>query len=193
MSVDSTALVSLDLVKSYVGDEGVDVDVDSLLCDLINGVSESIRTNCDRLFHQADCIEYHDGDLSDCIIPNQYPVNSVASIYDDTERVFGADTLIDSTTYVIVDKIIIRLFETGGYFNQGIQNVKLTYNFGFAVIPLDLQQACVEIVSLKLKEGRGGGDLNVASKTRGELTTTYKDSEIPKWARDVLDKYKRFS
>lgn len=190
MAVDSSAYVSLDFVKEYVGDAGVDVDVDELLCNLINNVSRSIDSYVGEVFYIAGYTEYFDGDNTDRIIPEHYPVNLITSLHSDEDRVFDATTLIDSTSYVIVNKIYVRLL-ANEYFENGIQNIKLVYQAGPSSVPLDLQQACAEIVAWKFKEGRGGGDLNVQSKTRTDSTTTYFGEAIPKSAKAVLDRYKR--
>ena len=192
MATDSSAYCSLDFCKSYLGDEGIDTGIDQLICNLINNVSRFADSYIGEVFYIAGYTEYFDGDNTDRIIPEHYPVNLITSLHSDEDRVFDATTLIDSTSYVIVDKIYVRLLDDE-YFETGIQNIKLVYQAGPSSVPLDLQQACAEIVAWKFKEGRGGGDLNVQSKTRTDSTTTYFGEAIPKSAKAVLDRYKRLS
>ena len=189
MAVDSSSYVSLEFCKAYAGDEGIDADTDDFLCDLINNVSRFIDTYTGRKLYRDTYTELYSGDMTDKLIPDNYPIISVTSLYDDTYRVYPAETLIIPTDYGIVRDRWIQLYYD--FFQYDINNVKITYVAGFEEIPKDLQEACAEIVMWKYKEARGGGDLNIQSKSRVDTTTTYKADAIPKAAKDVLDLYRR--
>ncbi len=79
--------------------------------------------------------EYHNGDGSDSIYVQQYPIISVSSLYDDTERDFAAATLKASTDYIVwKDEGMIQLRTDavlGTYFVTGRGNIKLIYTAGY--------------------------------------------------------------
>ena len=189
MSVDATAITSFEYVSNYLGASGIDDPAKEVIEALINSVTKFVESYTKRRFKSQEYTEYISGDMTDTIIPYHYPITSVESLYDDDDRVFLEESLIDSSEYTIVDERYIRLYEN--FFDKDVNNVKIVYTAGYAIIPQDLAQAAAEIVVIKYRAGRGGGDLNIVSKTRGDISTTYKESDIPENALSVLNLYKR--
>ncbi len=106
---DATEIIPLEFVRDALKIEGVDPDIDSFLEILIAQATTFVQSYCRRNFLTATYTEFHDGDNGDIIIPRNYPIISVTSVHDDVDRVFGADTLIDSADYAIVADRWIRL------------------------------------------------------------------------------------
>lgn len=78
---------------------------------------------------------------------------SITSIHDDPLRVYGASTLIDAAKYVIGDADAGLILLDGLTFQQGLRNIKITYEGGFASIPADLEQAAIELVWAAREKG----------------------------------------
>ncbi len=76
-------------------------------------------------------------------------------------------------------------------FYDGVQNVKIVYKGGYASIPEDLRQACIETVVQKWKEGREGL-LGITSRTEpdGSISIFTEAGMLPDVKR-VLSRYKR--
>ena len=77
-------------------------------------------------------------------------------------------------------------------FSKGVKNIKVIYVAGYATIPIDIGQACIEIVAKKYKAGKDKKQ-GVVSDSLGERSITFKDEDIPKEARLVLDSYARIT
>jgi hypothetical protein len=112
--------------------------------DLIDKVGALFDSYTGRTLEAAVHTEYYDG-VEDCdrLRLREYPVNSVASVYEDIGRTFAAATLMSSDLYFI-DSPYIQLKSTT--FIEGSKIYKVTYNAGYSTIPEDLKLAAVETV-----------------------------------------------
>lgn len=180
-------LVPLDRLKTYLEIAATETGQDVLLQDLIKRLSAWVEQYCDRKFAKATYTEQHDGDSTDLLTVTHWPIVSVASLHDDPDRVFGAGTLIAPADYVIYkDQGRIQL--DGLIFARGLQNVKVTYDAGYAEIPPDLQQAVCELIAdrFRNKEHQGLRSLSV-----GAYSVAFTESELPEEVRAVLNSYRR--
>jgi hypothetical protein len=80
------------------------------------------------------------------------------------------------------------VYLTGGAFSPGFKNVSIAYTAGYADTPLDLAQACIELVSFryKLKDKTGF----VAEGALGQ-TTSYSQRDMPASVITALQTYVR--
>lgn len=180
-------LVPLDRLKTYLEITDTDTSRDVLLQDLTKRLSAWVEQYCDRKFAKGTYTEQHDGDGTDVLTVAHWPIISVASLYDDPDRLFGAGTLIAPADYVIYkDQGKIQL--DGLVFARGLQNVKVTYDAGYAEIPPDLQQAVCELIAdrFRNKEHQGLRSLSVGAYSIG-----FTEAELPEEVRAVLDGYRR--
>lgn len=96
-------VVSLDQVKQWMKAEGTSGD-DEFFIHLQKSVSQVIENYIDRFLVTRQYTEFYNGTGSDSLLLNQYPVyNNGAnfSLWMDTERSFGASTLVDTDEYQI--------------------------------------------------------------------------------------------
>jgi len=186
MAVDADALTSLANVRAYL-DLGVST-YDTMLEDFIDRVTDQFETYCSRYFKAADYTEYLDGKGLNILFPKQWPINSVASIYDDSDWAWGETTVIDSDDYRIVDDIYVQL--KSSVFTKYIQNIKITYNAGYTTIPEDLEQAAIEQVAWLFRKNQGQLE-GVTSKSLGDGSITYYGLAILPGAVEVLNRYQR--
>ena len=106
-----------------------------------------------------------------------YPINSVSSLAED-------EAAVDSDDYVFYENGIIKL--KAGFFSNGIQNIEISYNAGYAAdnIPATITEASLEIAVLLYKgsdagegrlgkasisQGQGGGTLSFINQLSGPL------------------------
>ena len=180
-------LVKLERVKTYLDLANTDTASDVLLQDLIARVGAWVERYCDRSFAKATYTEQRDGDGTDTLIVRQWPLLSVASLYDDPLRVFGAATQIASSDFAVYpNQGLIRL--DGLVFSVGIQNVKVTYEAGYVDIPQDLQQALIELITDRFRNKENQG---IRSLAIGSYRVDYGDEELPGEIRGVLEGYRR--
>ena len=188
------ALCSTGQVKDYLKITGATWD--ALIGELIDGVTDSIQSDTKRKFKQATYTnEDYNGNGTRILILKNYPIISVASLYDDVNRDFGASTLIAAADYIVwKDEGEIELVEEK--FTTGVGNVRITYDAGFAVIPQDLRDACREEAAgifERSKKGKAALGLDSASDEGGsESYVALQDGFLPQTLQ-VLKRYRRLT
>lgn len=189
MSVDAAAWTSVASCKTQLGI--TDTSQDTFLEQLVNRSYKILEIYCGRKMKAADYTEYLDGpddESRDTLLLDQFPINSVASLYDDLDRAFGSETLVAATDYVIYkERGIVKLFRNESAFQKGIQNIKITYNAGYATIPGDLEDACIQMVEFMFNRARTSG-FDAASL--GGKSETYDKDEIPAAVKRTLRHYR---
>ena len=117
----------------------------------------------------------------------EYPVNSIASIYVDSSRVFGVETLLPSTDYGIhTESGIIELYS--GWFPSGAKTIKASFNAGYdqehAYYAL-IESACLEFVHWM--KTRWAGYIGKRSETNADGMNVGYEIDIPVNVRSMLD------
>ena len=77
-----------------------------------------------------------------------------------------------------------------GFFRKGYQNVQFNYNYGYATLPADVNQACIELVSLRFVNMRTPNVGMKSSSLSGIGTTSYITSAEPDSVTAVINRYK---
>jgi uncharacterized phiE125 gp8 family phage protein len=183
--VTGTELTTVANLKEYLDIETANTDDDTFLQNLITRISDDIEKQCDRAFHATDRTEYYKGDGTSKLLLKQYPVNTVASIYDDVDRVWGADTQIEAAAISISDRAGGVIILEDDIFSQSddVENIKITYNAGYSTIPTDLESACIKLCAADYLESKG----LMKGVEEGERNA----DKIRKQAEKVLKRYKR--
>lgn len=162
---------------------------DTLLSSLITAVGKRFENYCNRLFeYGASLTEYYSGSANETfIVVKRPPIASVASLYDDTDRVFGSDTLIDADDYVVGDQTVELKYSK---FLKGILNIKVTYAGGYetATIPGDLKLAAMMQVAFIFKR-RADLGLTGISGEGGSISVQYPMKLLPE-VEAILQAYK---
>lgn len=185
MAVSANALCTLDDVKDFLNMSGAVNADDELIMDLIDSVTDIFEIYCGvKAFKLNTYTEYYDGDYDKYIFPNNTPIVSVLEINDDTDWIWATDTTMAADTYRIVDSkyIVLKSDNT----TNGDQNIKLRYTAGYATIPNDLKQICIEESSRRYKNRM---DFDVISKTLDDGTVQYTEKGLLTTTKDVLNKY----
>lgn len=183
------SLTSLSAVKAFKNITGAEHDAE--LQRLIPVVGTFIAEYCGRLFErQPNVTEYHSTKSGQRLLLLQRPpVLGIVSLADDPARVYGAETELAASTYVIddADAGIVRL--DGVSFSSGLRNVKIVYDGGYQEIPSALEQAAIELVWL----ARDKGDqalLGLKSKSIADGSVSYLDNQWPSGVHAILDLYR---
>lgn len=183
-------LISVNDIKEFLGiTQTTDDHIILPLCQASQNIAKGY---CDREFEGSTFIEFHDGDGVDIIQLRIFPIKSITSVYDDYDRVYGADTLIASIDYTFTpDTGIVTLL--GLVFSKYVNNVKITYLAGYngigqtayTALPYDLRQALVYLASAMYLEGKAG--INVFEGQE----IVYRPTYLKKEAYKILDGYRR--
>ena len=169
-------LTTVAKVKEYLGVTATSED--ALISRLVDWATDLIHSYCGRIFSEAAYDEYYDGDGTEGLLVNQYPISAVSSVeVNGTSR--------DASSYALYGQLgLLRLKSAA--FPRGKKNVRVQYTAGYATIPNDLEQAAIELVALKCYD-RGRNRLGLASK--GGASDAF---HLPDEVKAILDIYKRY-
>ena len=96
-------------------------------------------------FENNTYTHYFDGDGTDQLQLRIVPANTITTVHVDLDRVYGADTLVDSSDYeLFADEglLILKTNSDQGHFDAGFRSVKVVYTAGFTSIPDAIVHAC---------------------------------------------------
>lgn len=147
------SITTVSACKAFRGIVSDNQDHDAELSRIIPAVQTWLEQECERAFDQATLTEYFDGDERySRLVVARPPIISIINLWDDQTRVFA--TPMEATSYDILNAKVglIRLLD-GRLFSCGQRNIKLTYVGGFTDIPLDLEQAAIEMVWAAREKG----------------------------------------
>ena len=179
-------LTTLANVKAYFV-LGTDTGNDTLISTLIVNVTKEVQNYTRRKLVDDDYVEYYNGHGDNYLETNEYPINSIASIYDDIDRAYGASTLISSADYIFIagtkNAEIGKIIYDGSVFDKGDQNIKISYNAGYATIPSDLEHAAICLVGAYLFESMK--QINISIEGEQDVP-----SRLRKNAYKIFDRYR---
>ncbi|TDR82202.1 head-tail connector protein [Paludibacterium purpuratum] len=157
---------------------------DAMLTRLIAAASTFIETWLNRTLGQQQYTETRNGNGKQTMLLGNYPVTAVTGVQINGAPVlpsaaFGqAGYTFDGTT----------LYLTSYTFARGRQNVQIQYTAGYATIPLDIEQACIDLVCVRYKERQRIGE---QSKAINGETVSFMIKDLSPFALSVLQNYKR--
>jgi len=159
---------------------------DALLARLVTACSTAIQNYLNRQFASASYTDNIDGEATNAIILGNYPVTAVASLTID-------GIAIPSSTGTGVPGFVWDMYGVqlvpGLYqFTRGNGNITVSYTAGYAAIPLDLEQACIEFAALRYKER---ARIGIASQTLAGETVTYLNAAMPASVVSYLQQFKK--
>jgi uncharacterized phiE125 gp8 family phage protein len=178
----ATDLTSLGAVKSWLGiTTGTD---DAVLARLISAASGFIQSGLNRQLGQAAYTEIRNGPGGNRLVFANPPVTAVTSLEIDGETIPAAGDG-DAPGYLVDERLLyLRSYS----FTEGIRNVTIRYIAGFAVIPPELEHACVELVALRYRERDRTG---YASRSLQGESAAFALKDLPPGVETVLNKYRK--
>jgi len=177
-------------VKIYLDIKVIEEDKDVLISTLILSSQAFIDEYCGQSFEQSAETEYHNGGSSKIFL-NRYPIatSPPVQVWDSWDRTYPTSDLIPASDYFIdyESGIISFDYEVGG--SPGA--VKVSYTGGSATVPGPIEQACIEMVARKIKEGPSGG-LGVPNRAiPGGGSVSYVIDALLPQTKVALDMYRK--
>jgi hypothetical protein len=170
-------------VKEYLG--VTTSSDDDLIQRLIASASAFARTYVSRDLTKTDYDQWFNGNGQPRLMLPQFPVISVTTVEVDGRAVPQALTPISSGWLFDDNMIYLRNF----VFNRGFQNVHVVYTAGIeGPMPLDLEQAVIELVGEGLKKRTR---LGKQSESLNGQSITYTTKDLPDAIKLVFDQYQR--
>jgi hypothetical protein len=175
-------LTSLANVKSWL--KITVTDDDTNLARLITACSSWIsKSYCRRVFQLAGYVEGRNGTGTHTMMLANRPIVLVESVQVDGISIPHAP---DFRSFGWVnDDLAVCL--RGHLFTRGVQNVLFTYSAGFTEIPADVEEACIEAVSIAYKER---GRIGEQSKIIDGQNVSFRIEDFSPRAQSILLHYK---
>lgn len=170
-------------VKYWLNIDQNNTNSDPLLTTLIASASAYIDNWTNRQFSQASVSYTANGTGSAILIVKDFPITSISSLTVDSQAIPLSDG--KSFGYLYDDKIIYLI---GTKFTKGFQNVTVALTYGYAVIPNDIKQVCIELVGYKYKERERIG---IASKTLAGEVISFDIKDLKEHNKNILNNYNR--
>ena len=176
-------LTTLANVKSWLNIQS-NTD-DALLSRMITSVSTYIQSWLNRSFSVASYTDTSNGNgVSSQLVLRNYPIVSVSSLTINGIIIpFSPDGIKPGYQY---DGKAIYLI--GYIFQRGMRNIVVNYSAGYASVPAEIEQAVIELLSLRYRERSRIGE---NSKSIGGETVSYNIKDFPEGVKTILNNYKR--
>lgn len=192
VTIDTNAWTTLAYVREHLHIGISETYFDDQLSNLINRSLAILEAYIGHGIKSRTITEYYDGDGTNKLVLNKWPLISVTSIHVDSERVFGSDYLMDTDDYYVdTEHGIVEVFQETGSgpvsFECGVKNVKVVYVAGYATIPADLVHIANEHVALLFRRSATEG---TTSQSLGGKSEIYDESSMPRWLMHRLAPYK---
>jgi hypothetical protein len=181
MTADPNDLTTLATLKNYLNPGSND---DTLLQRLLTSASFAIESYLNRAIKSASFTDVFDGTGGRVLLVPQYPITAVTSVTIDGVAIPSAGGPTTPGFYFTDTKIIL----SGYYFTKGLGNVAITYTAGWATVPFDIEQACIDTVQYWLGNRQRNSEV---SRSMGGQTISYSQKDMPDWTKTILAQYKR--
>lgn len=182
------SLCSVQNVKDFLKLD--DTSRDTQIVNLIPGAQSLIEEYCRRIFEKTQVTEYHHGGANRILI-KRYPIvsNPAPIVWEDWDRGYGTDTIVDEDDYFIDYDNGIFFFDYS--LEKGYGSIKITYTGGYTTIPEAIKQACIELVARKIRIGPSGDTGVIGRGMPGGTNVTFSTEELLPETKLALDLFKR--
>ena len=147
---------------------------ETLLGNLISAASTTIQRYCNRNFPSASYDEDYDGEGGIELFLNAMPILTLTSV---TIKEQGSTTSLDVNgilQYVNEGRLVIDPLTTEAmsycHFPVGRQNINVVYTAGYATVPEDVQEACVEMCTVLYGATSTDGNIGLDSESLGSYS-----------------------
>lgn len=156
---------------------------DAALERLITAASNGVVSYLNRDLFSASYDLRLNGKGGVTVVLPQYPVTAVSSVVVNGVSIpVGNDT---SDGYFFDEG---NVYLRGYTFSRGVQNVRIQYVAGFSTIPYEIEQAVIELVSLRHKER---DRIGITSKGLAGETVTFTQKDFTNSIKNVLSQFKK--
>jgi len=186
---DPSDLTTLTNLKQWLN--VTNANDDTLLSRLITATSNYIQMWLNRTIPVASYSDYRDGSDGVTMVLKNYPIISVSSLTIDGNvippSVPSPPGSLDPPGFVF-DQFSIMLVGGTYAFTRGYQNIFIQYQAGYSVIPFEIEQACIELASMRYRERDRIGQV---SKNIGGEIVSYSQKGLSDAIQSVLSDYQR--
>lgn len=136
----------------------------------------------------ATYTEYLDGPGGRDLILSNWPIQSITSIYDSSDRRYGADELVASTDYTVIDGrhglVVLDWDSQHGTWSTGRRAIKVTYVAGWATVPDPIKHAAKMLV-------RHLYGLRTTQGLANQEGSSFREAQLmPKEVKELISKYR---
>ena len=121
-----------------------------------------------------------------------YPLQSVATIEDDSQEVFdGSTELVPAGDYVLRDNrgiVLLKVNATHTWSRTRNEVIKAVWVGGWASIPLAIEEACGLLVAFRMRQRATFGNIRLTAD--GAVAEAKERESMPIAVRDLLDPFK---
>jgi hypothetical protein len=175
-------LTTLAHVKQWVG--LANTVSDDLLERMITSCSAAMESWMNRTIARTSYVETRNGTGGSALLVQQYPIVSVSGVTVGAVAV-PARARIGDGGYVFDET---RILLDGSTFTRGMQNVTVSYVAGYATVPQDIEQACIDIIGDWFRYKDRAGKLSEGIEGQ---TISFTDTAFPSRAQGVLNQYRK--
>lgn len=157
---------------------------DTLLASLISAESERINSYLSRDLSQKSYDLTFGGNGKQSMVFQQYPITAVSLV-----EIGGVSVpAYSSATGYGYSFSNWRIQLIGRSWTWGVNNCRVAFTAGYATIPADVSQACLELVAMRYRERERIGH---ASKSIGGETVSFVTLEMSDSVKQKLNNYRR--
>jgi hypothetical protein len=184
----TTQLTTLANVKGWLGLPDSNVNADDLLTRLITAASAVIESFLSRTIGVTTYTQRFSGlgANSQVQVLPQYPVTSVSSVVIDGVNI-SAVSGPGAPGYDFDDYAVYLI---GYEFTRGKLNVSITWQAGYATVPEDIAQACIELIGSKFK---GKDRIDEISKVIQGMQVNFRINDFSPAVKSALLPYRRIA
>jgi hypothetical protein len=181
--MNSNDLTTLENFKAWIGLDNNPKD-DAVLSRLITACSMFIQSWCNRVFASANYTDTISGEHTNVVFLQNVPITAVSSVMINGNAVPAAST-VNGVGYVFGSN---QVMVNGYRFPRGYNNITISYTAGYATIPFDIEQACIELCALRYRERDRIGQ--VSKSLAGEVVA-FSQKDMSDDIKTLLQQYKR--
>ena len=198
MAVLAASLITAAQFKPYLGPDYAGTTNDPLFELLIDSVSEMFNGHVKRTLAKTTYTDaYFDGNGQGSLVLPNYPIVSVASIYE------GGILLVEGAEAdYVVDYATGIVHRVGGVWLRGRKTLKITCTAGYVVqgaspgtgetaLPADLKLACMIQVAREWKKTQGS-EWGETSRNFPDGSTSHVERGLLKEVEEILQKYRSY-
>lgn len=167
--------------------------IQRLITSCSNGIVEFVQRPIKQAYYQ----EAYNGTGTAALVLKNGPISSVQSLVVAGVTVLLAPNpqttgyLFKGTTlYLTGNGVSAAGNGPGGVFTSGNLNVLVSYTAGYATVPDDIAQACIEFVSFKYNQRKHIGRKS-DNITGAGMSTSYQEGGMPPEVIAALNRYRR--
>ena len=196
VAINGTDLISLADFKTLA--EITSSQHDSKLTELIDSVSQLVKTYCGQSFldyYSSAKTEFHTKNFGSHLVELQEgPVVAITSVAERDAPTSSYSTLTENTDWVL-DSTTDSLYRMSGsvYKNweTGPNSVKVIYKAGYSELPQDLRLAVVDLIMYYHKNEQKQRQTIAGATIQNQNTSSTRNSvAFPDHIKRVLDLYK---